>query len=403
MVGIEDKLLSSFIYDARWHFTHSEKVLLLRMIPEICMKDEIGLQPLLENRTLKRLLYSKLDPVQKGRKIFQLIRKMRYPLSEGKREVFEKLAGLKFSPSLQISSGVSVLDSRKKLINPYYYGAGVFDLKEHVISLIRSCPLDCAYCFLREVYDDSRFKVPPNFHQMDLEMNDLRNKTAGPLYLNAGENADSLILDLEYGLAAKLWQIVQPVPDTFLELRSKTNKIQRLIRIVHHQKRIVAAFSLNPEEDRALFESNTATMEQRISAISELQKCGFMIGLRFEPIVYTKNYKQKYAQLFESVFSVIRPRQIHSIALGCMRLTKELFKLLHKSHPRLLAEEWVLGMDKKFRYYKGIRTEIYQNLIELLDPYFSMKERIVLSTEPVEIWRAAGLTLKTMPEICSLP
>ena len=65
-----------------------------------------------------------------------------------------------------------------------------------------------------------------------------------------------------------------------------------------------------------------------------------------------------------------------------------------------MVEEWILAEDQKVRYFRGIRVELYQNLLELLKEYFGDEKKIVLSTEPVLVWKESGVTLKTMPEIC---
>ena len=46
----------------------------------------------------------------------------------------------------------------------------------------------------------------------------------------------------------------------------------------------------------------------------------------------------------------------------------------------MLAEEWILSRDKKFKYCKGIRIEIYRTLLQMLETYFS-DERVVFDME----------------------
>ncbi|MBI4217951.1 MAG: hypothetical protein HY610_02415 [Elusimicrobia bacterium] len=382
--------------ELKCHFTFSQKRLMQQYISEICARQGIPFDTFFLNGDLQRLLRAPKDPVHKGKEIFRWIQGARYPLSQGKAERLEKSD--QDTRSL-VSKGVRDLDSRKKLINPYFYGAGIYDLREHVLSLIRSCPLDCAYCFLREVYDDPKTKVPPDFLKIEQELDQLTAQEKGVIYLNAGENADSMILDTEFGLVRKLWKIVKPHDNVFLEFRTKTDKVQNVIAIQDPGNRLVLAFSLNPEVDRTVFESSTATIAARLRALQILQEKGFLLGLRFEPILYTKDYLKKYRQLFAEVFSAISPQSVHSVAFGCLRLTKGLAKILRRTHPHVLAEEWILGVDKKMRYCGEVRTVVYKNLIQTLQDYFPFPERTVLSTEPISVWNESGLNLKTMPQI----
>lgn len=383
-------MIENFLNHPRIHLTCSQKRLLKQYVSEICIREEMSVKVFLKDHRLNQIIETQTDPVQKGKKIFEMIRKKRYPVSEGKNE----------NPiqKTNYSKNIASLNSKTKLVNPYFYGDGVFDLQEYVISLIRSCPLDCAYCFVNEIYDDPRFKIEPDYQKIKDEIKEIQSKEKGIVYLNAGENADSLIHDAEFDLTSNLWKIIKPFKNIFLEFRTKTDQIQNLLRIKDHERRIVCAFSLSPEEDRKLFEKKTASISKRIEAMKILEKEGWSLGLRFEPIIVSKNYEEKYRELFENIFTAITPN-VHSITLSCLRLTKGLAKLLRKSHPEILAEEWILGRDKKLRYCREIRTEIYKNLLHLLKPYLPESENVLLSTEPVEIWKESGLTPKTMPEI----
>lgn len=209
--------INSIITNLKAHFTFSQKRLLNQYISEICVREGISAQKLFQDNRLNQIIKTKIDPVQKGNWIFDYFRKRRYPLSEGKIEVFIN--------HRNNSKTTKFLNSKIKLVNPYFYGDGVFDLKEHVISLVRSCPLDCAYCFVKEVYDrasarkwlklgvvtefqrrngvskvanrkntirknhdDQKFKIPPNFEKIENEIKKLifESSHTSPLICKGG-------------------------------------------------------------------------------------------------------------------------------------------------------------------------------------------------------------------------
>lgn len=385
--------LDRFLSRSGFHLTFSQKRILSAIIPEVCLREGSSVVDFLRRKEVRRLVSSRLDPVQKGKRIFHLIRSLRYPLSGGKMEKRGDPGNEKVK--------LDPVRTRGKLVNPYHYGRGIFDLKETVISFGTPCPLDCAYCFINEFRARRPSVFRTDFSRLQEEIMELREKAEGPLYLNAGENADSLIINEKTKAVVKLIRIVEPLENVWIEFRTKTNKIEGLQSIPYKHK-VVAAFSLGPEADRAFLESLTASISERISAMAILGQAGFRLGLRFEPIVLTKDYLQKYKDLFRQVFSSVSPQQVHSVSLGCLRLTKGLYGKLKRSHPAILTPEWILGEDGKMKYCQDLRAEIYSKLLLILKDFFPWEKRIVLSTEPEEVWRSSGISLKTMPELCRL-
>ena len=78
-----------------------------------------------------------------------------------------------------------------------------------------------------------------------------------------------------------------------------------------------------------------------------LAEAGWRIGLRFDPIVYHRDYQQAFAQLLEQIFSVIDMKSLHSVSLGAFRLPKNNFKQVHKLFPdeALFAQNLALNND----------------------------------------------------------
>jgi len=66
----------------------------------------------------------------------------------------------------------------------------------------------------------------------------------------------------------------------------------------------------------------------------KLQRHGWPVGLRFDPLIYQKNYQSQYRQLFEQIFSVLDLDFLHSVSLGAFRLPEKYFKKIHKLYPQ---------------------------------------------------------------------
>ena len=66
-------------------------------------------------------------------------------------------------------------------------------------------------------------------------------------------------------------------------------------------KNVIIAYSLNPEIIVKEFEQKTPTLKKRINCINYLQKLGWHVGLRFDPLInYSKN-KLTYKNFFASL------------------------------------------------------------------------------------------------------
>ena len=66
----------------------------------------------------------------------------------------------------------------------------------------------------------------------------------------------------------------------------------------------------------------------------KLQTQGWPLGLRFDPLIYTADFRKHYQHLFEQVFERINPENIHSVSLGVFRLPENNYKKMHKLYPQ---------------------------------------------------------------------
>ena len=64
-----------------------------------------------------------------------------------------------------------------------------------------------------------------------------------------------------------------------------------------------------------------------------LQKRGWPVGLRFDPLIYYDDFVSGYRELFQQVFDRLRPDLLHSVAMGPFRLPRRYYKRMHKLYP----------------------------------------------------------------------
>ena len=75
--------------------------------------------------------------------------------------------------------------------------------------------------------------------------------------------------------------------------------------------------------------------------MARLMDAGWPVGLRFDPVVYHRDYRSGFRELLEQIFSRIDATRLHSVSLGTFRLTRDHFRRLTRLYPEepLFAQE----------------------------------------------------------------
>jgi len=92
----------------------------------------------------------------------------------------------------------------------------------------------------------------------------------------------------------------------------------------------VVSWSLNPQKIIDLEEHNTASLEDRLSAMKNVQEVGYKIGIHFDPIIITENWKDLYSGLVSDISRVVDPDRIAWWSLGALRFPEELKEHIFK-------------------------------------------------------------------------
>jgi len=292
---------------------------------------------------------------------------------------------------------------KNNFIEKYDYGKDIVGFDEYVLRFVSSCPLGCFYCYLRDVnLQKHQPMVYTNFDQLRGELEELCKSLDKDcrIYLNAGENSDSLVFEPQAGLVKFLDRFISEKSHIRqkikIELRTKTDNISCL-KDIENKDRFIVSFSISPQNIIDRYEPKSASLENRLFVMRKCQEWGFSVGFRFEPIIIQENIFEEYKRVFElakdkRLFE--EPQKIHSIGFSCLRFTRGLMKKIKESHSpwavALLSQEFVPCPDGKFRYFRAIRSRIYRMLIDLARKHTSI-DKIFLSSEPVYIWQDCGL------------
>jgi spore photoproduct lyase len=218
------------------------------------------------------------------------------------------------------------------LATPDHYGIG--GKKNYYFSHMLNCLYDCRYCFLQGMYQSAHYVLFVNYEDFQADIHRICSTSPHePVWFFSGYDCDSLAMEPMTHFAEEFITFFDTIPNAWLELRTKSTQIRSLQnRTV--SPRTVVAFSLSPHEIANKIEAKAPTLERRLGAIKKLQDQGWLIGLRFDPVVYSDNFQSIYSTFFAKVFSIIRLEQLHSVSLGVFRLPESYFKKIHMLYPQ---------------------------------------------------------------------
>ncbi|MCB1119320.1 MAG: DNA photolyase [Chlamydiia bacterium] len=217
-----------------------------------------------------------------------------------------------------------------KLVLPTPEGYGIGSTNNFYFSHMFNCIFDCRYCFLQGLYQSAHYVVFVNvedFKQAIVEKLEVANP-----YFFSGYDCDSLALEPLTHFVETFLPFMAKHPEAHFELRTKSTQIRFLLKHPPLNNCIVA-YSLNPETIVKAVEHRTPTFKQRLKALRQLQEAGWLIGLRFDPLIYCTTYRELYPPFFKEIFATLDPRKIHSVTMGTMRFPKPIAKRIGDLYP----------------------------------------------------------------------
>jgi spore photoproduct lyase len=240
-------------------------------------------------------------------------------------------------------------------------GYGMGGERNYFFSHLLNCIYDCRYCYLRGMHQSAHLLLFVNYEHFAREITRLAGETPGqPSHFFSGFGCDSLALDRVTGFTDFFLPLFADLDDAWLELRTKSVAVGRLLKR-EPLPRVVVAFSLAPAVVSRRLEPGAPSLQKRLGAISRLADKGWKIGLRFDPLIYYSGYQQGYGELFQQVFSRIDPGRVHSASLGALRFPRYGFSRMVK----LYADEHLLAgplavEGRQVSYQQPIREQMLE-------------------------------------------
>ena len=261
-------------------------------------------------------------------------------------------------------------------------GGRIFNVK-----LGGMCMFRCHYCYMYGAMKNS-FPVAINADVARIQSRMAQNveESGGrPCTFNLGEHTDSLALDHLTRMTTDFIPFVTKLPNSQIELRTKSANVQNL-KGLDHKGRTIVGFTLSPQ--LIIDESegdNAVPIEDRIEAVRQCQEWGYPVSLKLDPVIPFAGWRDAYADLIDRLADTLDPKLVHHYAIGVLRWGSGLQPLCQAVYPdsKLWQFDFPDIEGKKQVQSKTDRREIYLHVLPRMRVAFPGVD-FYLSMETVE-------------------
>ena len=277
------------------------------------------------------------------------------------------------------------------------------------------CFYQCDWCYLKLTY---RAAFP--FITVKAEYNKIKDqlvkrlaKTSDPVIFNSGELADSLAMDHLTGAGREFIPWFGNTANGYLFMLTKSDNVDDILDL-DHKGRTIVSWSMNHDSISRKFEIGAPAFERRLHAAEKVQKAGYPLRIRLDPIVPFDGWKEAYAETIKSIFEKVSPERM---TIGTLRFEKgfygmrnnifttgpELPGILDNMEPMFepkLFDGLKSPKSGKYSFSEDKRTEIFKFVINKIRKYSDCK--IALCKESANVWNDTGLELSKCSCVCQL-
>ena len=304
--------------------------------------------------------------------------------------------GEKGIKKLNSERGVLLLRDRKSpFIEQFKHPIGRC-AKFYKLTAYNNCNFWCEYCYLYLTFRTQPISTHfMNYDQMYDEIIKFDRSRAPKHFklLNLGELGDPLAVDYITGFAKQIIPFMpEHAPGTRLLFLTKSDCVDEILELDHGGQSIIS-FSLNTETVFEHLEHRTASPESRLAAAAKVQKAGYEVRFRIDPVIFYSTWEKDYIELVDKIFQFVQPTRI---TIGEYRPSNGLANHIGSRFPDsslLRINKSMVREGGKLRYKKGQRIEMFRTIIETIKQNRS-DMNIALCKEQPQIWKALDLNMK---------
>ena len=238
-----------------------------------------------------------------------------------------------------------------------------------------NCVFDCEYCYLKGMYPSGNVVLFVNLDDIFDEVYKLLQKH--PVYLCVSYDTDLLAVENIFGYTKRWVDFAERHTDLKIEIRTKSS-CGKFLKEIAPSDNIIFAFTMSPDEIISKFEHKTASLDSRISCIELALDKGLKTRIAFDPMIYCKNWKSVYTDMFDKITGRIDLNKLIDISVGTFRISAEYMKNMRKEEPFSAAVQFPYKNDNGYYHYPDeIMRDMEDYMVSLVSRYVE-KDKIFL-------------------------
>ena len=236
----------------------------------------------------------------------------------------------------------------------FYYSPGVMN-----------CLYDCEYCFLKGMYPGRNICIFTDLEETFAELAELEKKH--PVYVCASYNTDLTALESITGFIARWCERVLTHENLSVEIRSKCGRTD-IYASLPVSDRCIFAFTLSPDEIIDKFEKGTPKLSERLAGLKTAMETGFPVRICFDPMIYTRDWQDKYSRMMEKIVSGIDITKVMDISVGTFRISGQYLGPMRKREPEAETVQYPYVLqDGYYAYPDKVRIRMEEFMTELIE------------------------------------
>lgn len=257
-----------------------------------------------------------------------------------------------------------------KLVLPAPPGYGFSNDASYYFSHMYNCVYDCRYCFLQGMYRSAHHVLFTNYEDFADQIEATSRESRQPVFYS-GYDCDSLALEPVSRFIAFFTEWLAGRPGLTIEVRTKSTQVRDLLKREPLQNCVIA-MSFMPQGGHERWERRVPSIQKRIEVLRRLQQQGWPVALRFEPVIYSPEFRREYDDLFTAVFGRLNAAAIHSVSLGLFRMPKHYLAEITRLYPDepLFARSF-MEQDGELGQLPAQQQELRETLEQLLFRHIS--------------------------------
>ena len=277
------------------------------------------------------------------------------------------------------------------------------------------CFYQCDWCYLKLTYRAAFpfITIRAQYDKIKEQLHKRLNQTPASVIFNSGELADSLSMEHLTRAAREFIPWIGNTENGRLFMLTKSDNVDDILDL-QHNKRTIIAWSINDETISKRFEIGAPSLDRRLKAAHKVQKAGYPLRIRLDPIVPFDGWREAYTDTIKRIFDKISPQRI---TLGTLRFEKGFYNMRDTffttgpTLPEYLDKMEPMFPPKKFRgtkkpksgkysFPEKQRVEIFRFIINEIHKHSDCK--IALCKESASVWKKLKMSLSRCSCVCQL-